>query len=806
MKNLINLFLIFFISSSVFSQSIPPKREFRAAWIATVINLDWPSSKTLTTLQQQQELIFLLDELKRDGINTVIFQIRSECDAMYSSGLDPWSYWLTGSQGTAPYPYYDPLEFAIAEAHKRGMELHAWFNPYRAERSVGNYTLASNHVTVLHPEWIIQISNFKFLDPGLPDVRNYVTSIITDVVSRYDVDGVHFDDYFYPYPPDNMTANATNNSLDDFTFAMDPRGFYNKYDWRRDNVNILIEQVNNAIQSIKPWVKFGISPFGIWRDGVPSEISGMDAYSVIYCDAIAWLQDQSIDYLTPQLYWQFGGSQDYAKLQPWWADYVAANGRHFYPGHAIYRVDPSCYLCDWPATEIPNQIRFDRANSKVQGGVFFRAKSITANFKGVTDTLKNDLYRFIALNPIMNWKDIVPPNPVQNLSYKRLVNGQAGFLWDLPQTASDGDTSSRYVIYRFDHSSIQPSELDNSENILNIEGSRQSLPVAPPNPTGSYYFVVTAIDRNYNESAMSSVVQVDPPPVPVLAFPINDAVNVKDSVILKWDYPEHASYYRLQISTDSTFSSGVVFDQTGLIDTMKLVTAINGQQKYYWRAMSFNAAGFSSYSNPFSFTTGYPSTPLLAYPANFALNIPVDTTLYWHPVQSASSYSVMLARALDFNTSSVVVNEEGLTDTSFAVSGLTAKTMHYWKVSATNEFGASNWSPIWRFITSSLTNIEDETNTPEEYALEQNYPNPFNPTTKIRVKVSESGVLNLKVYNLLGQEVAILINDFVNPGVYEFEFNASNLPAYRQGLSSGIYLYRISINNFTTSRKMILMK
>ena len=191
--------------------------------------------------------------------------------------------------------------------------------------------------------------------------------------------------------PDQIT------NQDSLTFVQYPNGFTNLGDWRRNNVNTLIKQVNDTIKSIKPWVKFGISPFGIWKNGVPSGITGLDAYSTIYCDAMAWLKAKSIDYLTPQLYWKFGGGQDYAKLQPWWADSVAKYGLHYYPGHALYNVDPAG--ANWSASEIPNQIRFDRANPKVHGGVFFRTKSFTANFKGVTDTLKNDLYKYKALLP-----------------------------------------------------------------------------------------------------------------------------------------------------------------------------------------------------------------------------------------------------------------------------------------------------------------------------------------------------------------------------------------------------------------------
>ena len=256
MKRFLIIFLLVFVNTINFSQSITAKREYRAAWLATVVNLDWPSSPNLTPTEQRNSLITILDELEKTNINTVIFQVRPECDALYNSSIEPWSYWLTGKQGKAPEPFYDPLEFAVQEAHKRGLELQAWFNPYRAVRDVGSYQQAANHVSVLHPDWVIQIDKIKFLNPGLPQVRSYVTSVIMDVVRRYDIDGVHFDDYFYPYPPNNIT------NQDSQTFADYPRGFSNIDDWRRDNVNELIRMVYDSIQVEKPYVKFGISPFG----------------------------------------------------------------------------------------------------------------------------------------------------------------------------------------------------------------------------------------------------------------------------------------------------------------------------------------------------------------------------------------------------------------------------------------------------------------------------------------------------------------------------------------------------------------
>lgn len=786
-KLIITLFSLFFITS-LYSQSVPPKREMRAAWIATVTNLDWPSSGSAPVAVQKQELINLLDELDRDGINTIIFQIRTECDAFYSSAYDPWSYWLTGSQGTAPYPYYDPLEFAIEEARKRGMELHAWFNPYRVERSAGNYTTAPNHVSKLHPDWVIQIGNIKFLDPGLPMVRDYVTSVIYDVVSRYDVDGVHFDDYFYPYPPDQIT------NQDNQTFANYPRGFTNIKEWRRDNVNLLIAQINNSIQSVKPWVKFGISPFGIWKNGVPPGISGLSAYDDIYCDAIAWLHNRSIDYLTPQLYWPFGGGQDYGKLQPWWADSVYANQRHFYPGHAYYRI------VNWAnPSEMPRQIRFDRNNPKVGGGVFFRAKNFGENPKGVTDSLRNDLYRYKSILPVMNWKDVINPNPPRNLKFERLANGQAGLKWDVPLIASDGDTANRYVIYRFNTPNIQPSDLENSANIFDVAGYRENIPGEPPSPTGPYYFVVTSLDRNYNESTMSNILQVNPPPVPVLVFPQNNAANILDTVILKWNYPELASSYRLQISRSATFDSLMFLDVSGISDTFKVITGMDGMTKYYWRVNSLNAGGVSNFSAPFNFTTGFPPKSMLAAPLNNTPNIPVDTVLYWHKTPGAETYRLLLARSLDFSQNSIVVDVSGLVDTSYAVYDLRENALHFWKVRAENEYGTGLYSDIWRFKTVNPSGLEDEGIMPQEFSLEQNYPNPFNPSTNIRFSIPNSGYTTLKIYNLLGQEIAELVNGFLSAGSYSFEFNASDL-------ASGIYLYRLKVDDLSASKKMLLVK
>ena len=476
------------ILCSLVVAQVPPKREFRSTWIATVVNLDWPSSRTADPSVQRTQLITILDDLKAAGMNAVIFQIRSECDAMYPSTIEPWSYWLTGQQGKAPVSPFDPLQFALDEAHKRGMEIHAWFNPYRVERVAGNYTLASNNVAVLHPTWVIQMGTYRFLNPGMKVVRDYVAGVIADVVRRYDIDGAHMDDYFYQ---DGIT------NQDAATFAAEPRGFTNLGDWRRDNINTLLRQIYDSIQTIKPNVKWGISPRGIWKNGVPAGITGNDNYSTIFCDAVAWLQGKYIDYIAPQLYWPFGGGQDYGKLMPWWSS--VKNGRHLYVGQAPYRIADGS---NWSATELPKQVRLNRVNSYAEGSMYFRAKmGITDNPKGFADSLKKDLYKVPALRPIMSWKETVPPNTPSALTIAKFSTS-ALINWTAPPVAADGGVAEQYVLYR---STSLPINTSDARNIIAIQGSTAYVENALPSQGQSYYYGVTALDRLQNESGLSNV-------------------------------------------------------------------------------------------------------------------------------------------------------------------------------------------------------------------------------------------------------------------------------------------------------------
>lgn len=789
MKSLLLSFLtIIILSTSVFAQGTTPKREFRAAWVATVINLDWPSNNSQTVENQKQQLIDILDGCVSLNINAVIFQVRTECDALYDSNIDPWSYWLTGSQGSPPAPYYDPLEFAVTEAHKRGLEIHAWFNPYRAERSVGYYPLASNHVINEHPDWIIHVSSLKILDPGIPMVREYVTSVVMDVVRRYDVDGVHFDDYFYPYPEYGFT------NQDQQTFNTWPNGFTNINDWRRDNVNRLMIMVNDSIKAEKPWVKFGVSPFGIWKYGVPPGIVGLSAYNDIYCDAIAWLQDQSIDYLTPQLYWSYGGGQDYGTLMHWWADSAGANGRHLYPGQAAYRIS------SFSPSEIPNQIRDNRATPNSLGSVFFRIHAgLLDNPKGFADTLRNDLYRNPALPPVMDWLDTQAPNQIQNLRFERIPGeGIASLQWDLPNPASDGDTASRYVIYEFDNAGVSPSDLDIADNINSISGGRAFNPLYSA-PVGSdRYYVVTALDRNWNESTMSTVVQVTAPGQPSNVLPADGAADQPPVIDLKWNYADGAMTYRLQIASDAGFSN-IVKEFDGITDTMYSVSGLSGEETYYWRVAAANVVNESNFSTPFSFTTGFPAAPELLSPPHAATELDTVVNFVWQDNPIADSYKLQVATSIDFPAQNIVIDEDNIVNNTFTIDGLDWNTIYFWRISGTNGAGTGLWSEPNGFKTNVASSFRETGEIPTEYALEQNFPNPFNPVTTIHFAIPEAGQCIVTVYDVRGSEVAVLVDEYLSAGSYSASFNGSEL-------ASGTYIYELQVNDQRFSKKMLLLK
>lgn len=490
-------FLLLFLSILIFNEILPAqfyfsKREFRGVWIASVGNIDWPRSRTSTSGQKIAELVQIFDKLKEANINAIFFQVRTEGDALYQSNFEPWSYWLTSEQGKIPKPYFDPLEFAISEAHSRGMELHAWFNPYRVTSDTGAYERFFNHISKTKPEWILSFGRYKMLDPGNPEVQNYITNIIVDVLTRYDVDGIHFDDYFYPYSP-----KITNE--DSMTFIKYNRGFTNIDDWRRDNINSLMKRIYQIIKSYKPYVKFGISPFGIVENKYAGT-EGFNSYEIIYCDPLTWIREKSIDYVVPQLYWEMEHPKaPYKKLLPWWDSVV--EDKHLYIGLFSSRFQSKQFLIK--GFEIGNQIEMNRKFKNVSGEVHFSARSIYENQGGLFDSLKNNLYRYPALLPTMKWIDSIPPNKIQNISVQK-DSSKILIEWKEPERNSQAETAYGYVVYRFVNENI---DLNNSKNIRQIILPKKEKFTDSMNKdlTGEITYVITSLDRHQNESEGESI-------------------------------------------------------------------------------------------------------------------------------------------------------------------------------------------------------------------------------------------------------------------------------------------------------------
>lgn len=488
------LFLIFhflFLTSNAQN----PKFELRAAWIATVVNIDWPSKKGLSTEEQKSEFIKLLNMLQHVGMNAIVVQVRPAGDAFYPSQYEPWSEFLTGVQGQAPSPYYDPLQFMIAETHKRGMEFHAWFNPYRAVFDVNRSSVAATHPTKIYKNWFLTYGGGgagvkKYFDPGNPDVRQFLLKVIKDVVKRYNIDAVHFDDYFYPYPV------AGKEFPDDESYSRYGKGM-EKNEWRRSNCDSIIRQLSTMIKSVKPNVKFGISPFGVWRNkskdstGSPTK-TGITNYDDLHADILLWLKKGWIDYVTPQCYWEIGKPNlDFGDLVDWWASHTY--GRQLFIGHALERAGSNAAWRN--KKELPNEIEILRDYENVQGSMFFSAKHFYRNPNGWSDSLRLHYYNTPALIPPMKWIDSIPPIPPMTSTKKNklMVNKQ-----------KDCEPLKGFVLYAFSKDSV---DIDDPKNIVRFyPATNDQFEIDNFEVLKKLYankvFGVTAIDINNNESEL----------------------------------------------------------------------------------------------------------------------------------------------------------------------------------------------------------------------------------------------------------------------------------------------------------------
>jgi uncharacterized lipoprotein YddW (UPF0748 family) len=499
-----SLYCILFVVFCSFSKKSisQPKYEFRGVWVATVDNIDFPSVKYLSTDNQKAEFISLLNMHKRNGMNAVVVQIRPAADAFYPSQYEPWSEWLTGTQGKPPAPYYDPLEFMITETHKRGMEFHAWMNPYRAEFKMGKSSISPTHITKIHPEWFINYGGQKFFDPGNKDVQQFVNDVVKDVVSRYNIDAIHFDDYFYPYRIAGREFGDT-ASFRKYGNGMD------KDDWRRSNVDSIILLLGTTIKKTNPFCKFGISPFGVWRniDRDPegsNTRAGQTNYDDLYADILLWLKLKWIDYVAPQLYWEFSQKQvGYGTLIDWWARH--AYGRQLYIGQGIYRSMESKSYAWKNVHELPNQVKKLREYPEVQGSIFFSSSTFASNPNGWSDSLKNNYYKYPAIVPPMDWIDSVKPTRPELLYDSSKAAIFSDFIDLYLRRDSLSKNVNRYVIYNFeDTSTIDKSDPKHITEII-VSGNNyyrfnlQNIPV----DQDKIIIAATSLSNTNNESDRS---------------------------------------------------------------------------------------------------------------------------------------------------------------------------------------------------------------------------------------------------------------------------------------------------------------
>lgn len=488
MKRIFILLLTLCISAVMLAGVPMPKREFRGAWIQMINGQFQGMSRD----QMQANLTHQLDVLQRCHVNTIIFQVRGEADAMYQSSLEPWTRFLSGQQGVAPQPLWDPLAWMVNECHRRGMELHAWINPYRAKTKTTK-ELAANHPARIHPERFISYDNQLIFNPGLKENRDYICTVVKDIVSRYDIDGLHIDDYFYPYP------NGTRFD-DEATFRQYGNGFTDLGDWRRFNVNLLIEQLYKTIHDTKPWVKFGVSPFGIYHNakngGVPgSNTNGLQNYDDLYADVLYWINRGWVDYNVPQIYWEIGHkAADYDTLIRWWSKYASV--RPLVIGQDVERTVRAADLQNPAQNQMPAKFQLQRTLPGVSGSCLWYSAAVVRNEGNYAGALEQYYHRYPALQPLMPWIDKKAPRKVRHLSVRKAPDGNYLF-WEAPKEKSEMNKVRNYVVYRFAHG--EKVNTEDASHILTITPQNiLKLPVADGKTR--YTYVVTALNRLQNES------------------------------------------------------------------------------------------------------------------------------------------------------------------------------------------------------------------------------------------------------------------------------------------------------------------
>ncbi len=498
------LLILILLAVSACSQRtpLPPKYEFRAVWIATFHNIDWPSERGLSVEAQQQEFRDLLDRQQKNRMNAVVVQVRPCGDALYESPFEPWSEYLMGKQGQAPEPFYDPLAFMIEEAHARNMEFHAWINPFRAISHYKFSDVVPDHLSTQKPDWFFQYGNSTYFNPGVPEVRDYVAGVVSDIARRYDIDGIHFDDYFYPYPVKGKPINDLK------TFYQFKDDYSDLFAWRRQNIDNFVKQVSDSLLSIDKGIKLGISPSAVWRNRYQDPRGSktgatLTTYDVLHADVRKWIEQGWVDYMAPQCYFASDYSEaPYEQLLDWWAD--NSFGKHIYIGQAMYKVKEGKYASWRDPRQIPNQLLLNRKYDQIRGSIFYSASSFQENPLGIEEKLQYDLFRKPALIPPMSWKDTIPPLKPRFI-FGTYTTDKVRLEWQAPEKAKDGESATYYVVYRF--SEGEKIQMDNPVYIQSIQRDNYFEDIQLY-PGTQYTYIITAVDRQHNESRTFEVLEV----------------------------------------------------------------------------------------------------------------------------------------------------------------------------------------------------------------------------------------------------------------------------------------------------------
>ncbi len=721
----------------------------------------------------------MFDRLAAANINVVYFQVRPFADAFYRSAYEPWSHLLGSSLASrGVFPGYDPLALAIDEAHKRGMELHVWLNPYRFESTSGEFAGRPGNYAQTHPHLIINYNNRTYFDPGHPETTRLIKNIVADIVHNYDIDGVIFDDYFYP---SNMPSSFDQHTFNSFGNEAFIRRYYDgplfttltRGDFRRASVNNMIREVNDTIKSINPALMFGVSPAGIYTTNnlvaqyygtiLPAGITGNNNWATINCDPLAWLKEGSIDYISPQLYWPIGGSQDFIILTQWWGQQARRYGRHHYPSLGSYRLygtksndefvsmqseipannesqqtEPLFEKNNWAVTEIGNQITANRnsPNNTANGVIFYNTNSLLNTSKNLAGFLRGDLFAQKTIFPILAWLPAPALQKPQIIDIGSIA-GDASVA--IINTNSNAD---RFLLFGLNEPPAAKNTLPVPEFLQVAFGTDFSKILH-----GNYsYLALTEYARNKTIGEMSGFVNFNKIDSPVISH--HNGAIVCEGNDIRWNDMQGIGQYRLLLFDGMSTASGLLFETTTTNQPYFTINSqwVEGQRTYFYRVKAIDGQT-ASYSLTDHFSTGFPSTPLVNHPAEGQQNTSFTTVAQWQHLPEATSYHLQVSLNVGFEPNSLILDRQGIVQNISNITLASGNTVHYLRVAGLNACGRGQWSPVVQFRTTSGVFVEDA----PPISLKA-YPNPANNRFFLPYH-QNPGKRTISLFNASGQKI-----------------------------------------------------